>query len=66
MCKSKSLMKYVLESRYRLRGWYKLPTGLYDSEEHAARFFLRNYISFWKRRNIWQNQKYFSLVSKRR
>ena len=39
MCKSKSLMKYVLESRYRLRGWYKLPTGLYDSEEHAARFF---------------------------
>ena len=32
-------MKYILDRRYRLRGWYKLPTGLYDTRRHEAQFF---------------------------
>ena len=32
-------MKYVLKRQYRLRGWHKLPTGLYDSIKHEAQFF---------------------------
>ncbi len=31
-------MKYILEARYRLRGWHGTPTGLYDTRTHAARF----------------------------
>ena len=32
-------MKYILDRRYRLRGWHKLPTGLYDTQQHDAQFF---------------------------
>ena len=32
-------MKYILDRRYRLRGWHKLPTGLYDTQQHEAQFF---------------------------
>ena len=32
-------MKYILDRRYRLRGWHKLPTGLYDTLQHEAQFF---------------------------
>ncbi len=32
-------MKYILDRRYRLRGWPKLPTGLYDTQQHEAQFF---------------------------
>ena len=31
-------MKYILDSRYRLRGWYKLPGGLYDNWKKEAVF----------------------------
>lgn len=31
-------MRYILNERYRLRGWYKLPTGLYDTEMKKAVF----------------------------
>ena len=36
-------MRYVLDRRYRLRGWYKLPYGLYDTQEHEARFIDRHF-----------------------
>lgn len=36
-------MKYILDKRYRLRGWYKLPYGVYDTEEHEARFLDRRF-----------------------
>ena len=32
-------MKYIIDPRYRLRGWHKLPTGLYDAKKHEAQFF---------------------------
>ena len=32
-------MKYILDRRYRLRGWHKLPTGLYDTRQYEAQFF---------------------------
>ena len=32
-------MKYILNKRFRLRGWYKLPCGLYDTIERNAVFF---------------------------
>ena len=36
-------MRYILDKRYRLRGWYKLPYGVYDTEDHEARFLDRRY-----------------------
>ena len=36
-------MKYILDKRYRLRGWHKLPCGVYDTEDHEARFLDRHY-----------------------
>lgn len=36
-------MKYILDKRYRLRGWYKLPCGVYDMQAHEARFFDRRF-----------------------
>lgn len=35
-------MKFVLDKRYRLRGWYKLPYGVYDTQKYEARFFDRH------------------------
>ena len=32
-------MRYILDQRYRLRGWHKLSTGLYDAQKHEAQFF---------------------------
>ena len=32
-------MKYLLNPRFLLRGWYKTPTGLYDTERKEASFF---------------------------
>lgn len=32
-------MKYVLNRRFLLRGWYQAPTGLYDTRRREARFF---------------------------
>jgi hypothetical protein len=32
-------MKYLLDSRFLLRGWYKAPTGLFDMALKEARFF---------------------------
>ncbi|MBQ9251292.1 MAG: radical SAM protein [Clostridia bacterium] len=29
----------MIDPRYRLRGWHKLPTGLYDAQKHEAQFF---------------------------
>ena len=34
-------MKYVINPQYRLRGWYKAPTGLYDTHRKEARFCLK-------------------------
>ena len=31
--------RYIIDKRYRLRGWYKLPTGLYDTARRQAVFF---------------------------
>ena len=31
-------MRYILDSRYCLRGWYGAQTGIYDTRAHAARF----------------------------
>jgi radical SAM protein with 4Fe4S-binding SPASM domain len=36
------MKKYILNPRYLLRGWYKLPTGLYDSLRKEARFFTKD------------------------
>ena len=33
----------ILDKRYRLRGWYKLPYGVYDAVEHEARFLDRRF-----------------------
>lgn len=32
-------MKYILDRRYRLRGWYKLPYGLFDTFKKTAKFY---------------------------
>ena len=32
-------MKYHLDRRYRFRGWYGAPYGIYDTKEHKASFF---------------------------
>ena len=32
-------MRYILDKRYRFRGWYRLPYGIYDTAEHKAKFF---------------------------
>ncbi len=32
-------MKYILDRRFRLRGWHKLPTGVYDARDRTARFY---------------------------
>lgn len=32
-------MRYLLNPRFLLRGWYKAPTGLYDTKYKAALFF---------------------------
>lgn len=32
-------MRYLLNRRFRFRGWHKLPTGLYDAQDHKAQFF---------------------------
>ncbi len=34
-------MKYILNPRFLLRGWYKSPTGLYDTWRKEADFFLK-------------------------
>lgn len=31
-------MKYILDKRYRFRGWYGAPCGIYDTCTHEARF----------------------------
>ena len=31
-------MRYILDKRYRFRGWYRLPYGIYDTWEHKAKF----------------------------
>ena len=31
-------MKYILDRRYRLRGWYKASTGLFDTDTRKAEF----------------------------
>ena len=36
-------MNYILDRRYRLRGWYKLPCGVYDTENFEAHFLDRHY-----------------------
>lgn len=33
------MRRYIIEKRYRLRGWYKLPYGLYDTARRQAAFF---------------------------
>lgn len=35
-------MKYVLNRRFRLRGWYKAPTGLFDTDTKRTEFFVKN------------------------
>ena len=35
-------MKYVLNRQFLLRGWYKAPTGLYDTQRKEARFFTKD------------------------
>ena len=32
-------MKYILDRRYRFRGWYGAPYGIYDTRERTASFF---------------------------
>ena len=32
-------MKYLLSRRYRFRGWYGAPYGIYDTKAHSALFF---------------------------
>ncbi len=34
-------MRYVLNPRYLLRGWYKSPTGLFDTWRNESRFFTK-------------------------
>jgi len=34
-------MKYLLNPRFLLRGWYKAPTGLFDTKRKEARFFTK-------------------------
>ena len=42
-------MKYIIDQRYRLRGWYKSPTGLYDLRTKEARFYTKeDYILLMK------------------
>lgn len=36
-------MRYILDRRYRLRGWYRLPCGVYDTKEYRARFLDQRY-----------------------
>lgn len=31
-------MKYIIDTRYRLRGWHGAPTGVYDTQKHEAHF----------------------------
>ena len=31
-------MNYILDTRYRLRGWHGAPTGVYDTQKHEAHF----------------------------
>ena len=33
-------MKYVIDTRYRLRGWHGAPTGVYDTRTHEAHFVI--------------------------
>ena len=33
-------MNYILDSRYRLRGWHGAPTGVYDTRTHEAHFVM--------------------------
>ena len=33
------MARYIIDKIYRLRGWYKLPTGLYDTNQRTAVFF---------------------------
>ncbi len=32
-------MRYILDGRYRFRGWYGVPYGIYGTKEHRAVFF---------------------------
>ena len=32
-------MRYILNPRFLLRGWYKSPTGLFDTRRKEAEFF---------------------------
>ena len=34
-------MRYILNRSFRLRGWYKLPMGLFDARQKKAVFFLK-------------------------
>ena len=34
----KVYMKYVIDSRYRLRGWHGAPSGIYDTRKKSAVF----------------------------
>lgn len=31
-------MRYILDARYRLRGWHGAPAGIYDTKQHRATF----------------------------
>ncbi len=42
-------MKYILDKRYRLRGWKGLPTGLYDTERKQAKFLQKDKYLFLMR-----------------
>ena len=35
-------MRYILDEKYRLRGWQDAPTGLYDTERKTASFLRKN------------------------
>ena len=42
-------MKYILDKRYRLRGWNGLPTGLYDVNRRQVSFLQKDKYLFLMR-----------------
>ena len=40
--RGRKVVKYILDERYRLRGWQKAPTGVYDTVRKTARFLPRD------------------------
>ena len=35
-------MRFILDERYRLRGWQDIPTGLLDTQEKRVQFLAKN------------------------